>query len=976
MIILKKLKKLLCTAFAVAAGVLSTPATSKATLAAGESDLFLCFRATGGQGANTDYLVNIGPASPFLTAGGSISVDTGGAGHLLTDLNTIYGNDWKTRADVFWSVSGVQKAAGNGFPTNTMFASRAQETAGTPSTPWTRPTAFSAGAPALKMVAMREPGFTAGTTDNGSQTQSGDKALIQSTNAINSYASYMPGGVNTTGSTAFGYFAGATTIEGNFGAGTAGAILDIYQLIPAAGNLPALRFGSFQLNDNAELTFTSGFTTQAQFASANASVNEDAGSVTLTVNRGGDTSAAFTLNLSTTSGTAVDGTDFTGQTNTPVAFATGDASKTVNVAILNRPGFQGNRTFSATITVASGAVQVIAPSTISINIVETAPEPPVLSLSAATFSVAENVASGNATVTVNRSGPTNIATSVSLSTTDGTAVAGTDYTAQTNTAVNFAIGEATKNVDIPVAVRAGFQGDRAFTVTISNPTNGATLGTLATATVTIQDSEPNPAGTIAFSASTYETNASAPFNVTLNRTLGTTGAVEATVAVVGVGTLTIGEDFTINPTTVAFADGQATATVAIQFTAGAGPLPGNINLQITGATNGASVGTPSTTTVNVTSSQVTLVSGTYMGLIVPTGETPPAGNLHNASGLLSVKILSNGNFTGKVLIGGATLPFTGKFNPDGTATFKPGTSATRLLATKGKTPVTFGDLTLRFDGENVSATIGEIAVVIAHHAAFSASAPVDSRFLVNKGKYTGILPSKEQDVLGAADFPQGTGVGNISVSKTGKFTFKGKLADGTPLTMSGSLASDYTVPLYAALYAKKGSIGGVVKLDDTPTESDLSGTDFLWLRPAQTKAPVYLAGWPTGVKIDLLGATYAASKTASALPNLGAENPTTGNADLQFAAGLLTSDQNFAVNVSVKNKVTNVLPPDKTYKVTIAAPTGAVTGFFLHTDTKKTAFKGIIYQAGPDAGAFGYFLSTPVKNGPAGESGSVVLVAQ
>jgi len=409
-------------------------------------------------------------------------------------------------------------------------------------------------------------------------------------------------------------------------------------------------------------------------------------------------------------------------------------------------------------------------------------------------------------------------------------------------------------------------------------------------------------------------------------------------------------------------------------------LPGNINLQLSGATNGASVGTPSTATVNVASTQVTLVTGSYTGLIVPTGETPPGNDLHNASGLLTVKISPNGNFSGKALIGGATLPFAGKFNPNGTASFKPASSATFPLVKKGKVPVTFGNLALSFDGEGIAATIGEIAVATADRAAFDGKTSlVDPRFLINKGKYTGILPSKEQDVLLVTEFPQGHGIGNITVTKQGKFTFKGRLADGTPLTMSGPLASNYTVPLYAALYAKKGSIGGVVTLDDTQAESDLSGTDFLWLRPAQTKAPVYLAGWPAGVKIDLLGATYVVSKTASVLPNLGAENPTTGNAEIQFAAGKLPSPapDPFDLNISIKNKVTNVPTTDKTRKVTISASTGAVTGFFFHTgDQKKAAFKGVIYQKGPEAGAFGYFLSAAVKNGPAGESGSVVLVAK
>jgi hypothetical protein len=975
MIILKRLKQFLCALSAAAAGILSTPVTSEAALEANERDLFLCFRA----GDGTGYMVNIGSASQFSSATGSITVDIGG--NLAANLDAALGDGWETRADVMWSISGVQKTAGEDLPANTMFASRAQPVAGTPSTPWNRPSAFGAGAPALKMETMRSR-FITGTT--AGQTEVDPNELKQDPEDLNGYVQYQPGGDNTSGLTAFGYFTnGALGIENHFGprgegepTGTAGSVLDLYQLIPGSG--AGTRIGTFQLNDSGTLTFTSGISTQALFASATASVNEDAGNVTLTINRTGDTNAAFTLNFSTSNGNAIDGTDFTGQTNTAVAFASGDTSKTVNVAITNRAGFQGNRTFTATISVASGSVQVVSPTTATITIVETSPEPSVLALSAASYDVAENVASGNVTVTVNRSGPSDTATSVSLSTTEGTALAGTDYTAQTNTAVNFAIGETTKNVDIAITNRTGFQGNRDFTVAISAPSNGATLGTPATATVTIQETDPNPAGTIAFSASTYNVTTASNAVITLNRTLGTTGAVSVNVSVVGGGTLIVGEDFTFGPGNgnVQFADGQATADVTIQFTAAVAPLPGTINLQLSDGTNGVTIGTPNTATVNVASTQVTLVSGTYTGLIVPTNEAPPAGNLHNASGLLSVKLTSTGKFSGKVLIGGATLPFAGVFNPDGTATFKVGSSPTFALVKKGKTPVTFGNLTLLFTGDKILATIDNVAVAAAQRAAFDGKTNlVAPNYLLNKGKYTGILPSKGQDELGTAVYPQGHGIGNITVTKQGKFTFKGKLADGTPLSMSGPLAADYTVPLYKALYANKGSIGGVVTLDDvTHADSDLLGIEFLWLRPAQTKAPVYLAGWPGGVKIDLLGAKYATSTTASVIPNLNAEDPA-GNAMLEFAAGELTADLIFDVNVSTKNKVTNVPPTDKTRKVTISAPTGNATGFFFHPDkAKKTAFKGIVYQKGPDAGVFGYFLSAPVKGGPAGQSGSVILV--
>src|SRR6185369_12761833 len=61
--------------------------------------------------------------------------------------------------------------------------------------------------------------------------------------------------------------------------------------------------------------------------------------------------------------------------------------------------------------------------------------------SAPAYSVHEDDAAGDATITVNRSGATNVPASVDYATSDGTAtVAGSDYTSATGT-LSFAAGE-------------------------------------------------------------------------------------------------------------------------------------------------------------------------------------------------------------------------------------------------------------------------------------------------------------------------------------------------------------------------------------------------------------------------------------------------------------------------------------------------------------------------------------------------------
>lgn len=104
-----------------------------------------------------------------------------------------------------------------------------------------------------------------------------------------------------------------------------------------------------------------------------------------------------------------------------------------------------------------------------------------LSFSPTTYTVDEG--DGTATITVIRTGGTTNAVTVTYATTDGTAVSPTDYAATSGT-LTFGPGVTSQTITVPIVSDPIGEPAETFTVTLSNPTNGATIGS-GTATVTI-----------------------------------------------------------------------------------------------------------------------------------------------------------------------------------------------------------------------------------------------------------------------------------------------------------------------------------------------------------------------------------------------------------------------------------------------------------------------------------------------------------
>ena len=119
-------------------------------------------------------------------------------------------------------------------------------------------------------------------------------------------------------------------------------------------------------------------------------------------------------------------------------------------------------------------------------IIGQATQPGVLAFSNAAYTIGED--GGGVTITVTRTGGSDGAVSVDYATSDGTATAGSDYTATSGT-LNFADGDAaSKTFTVAISQDAILEGNETVNLTLSNATGGAALGQ-SSATLTIMDDE-------------------------------------------------------------------------------------------------------------------------------------------------------------------------------------------------------------------------------------------------------------------------------------------------------------------------------------------------------------------------------------------------------------------------------------------------------------------------------------------------------
>jgi uncharacterized repeat protein (TIGR01451 family)/uncharacterized delta-60 repeat protein len=330
-----------------------------------------------------------------------------------------------------------------------------------------------------------------------------------------------------------------------------------------------------------------------EFAQGVYGVLENGTNAVITVQRlGGEgTNAQTTVSVvfSTSNGTALAGTNYTGVT-TNLIFPLGESFETVTIPIINGTQVGGNTIVNLNLSDPTPASTGLGPQASAILVITNVNT--AVNFAAQTYNQSENAPGSNAIIAVVRIGNPNNTVGVTVYTgTNGTATPNVDYTPTTNFLV-FNPGVMTNYFLVPVLGATNMFGSQTVDLEMSNPSN-TFLGSPSSATLYLNSVNNGP-GVLSFSQPSYSIVApgTGVTNevITIVRTDGSLSNVDVTFTTSN-GTAVAGIEYASIQTNVVFPDDTFTETVSIPVYAqpDAGPAT-TVYMTLSNPQNGATIG--------------------------------------------------------------------------------------------------------------------------------------------------------------------------------------------------------------------------------------------------------------------------------------------------------------------------------------------------------------------------------------------------
>ncbi|TXT25381.1 MAG: Na-Ca exchanger/integrin-beta4, partial [Planctomycetota bacterium] len=369
-------------------------------------------------------------------------------------------------------------------------------------------------------------------------------------------------------------------------------------------------------------------------------------------------SQIVTVNFSTSNGTAAEGMDFVGKTNTLTFLPGGPLVQFIAVGVTGDNLSEPDETFFANLSDPVGATLGRNQATGTIT-----DDDPVPSISIQSATVAEGNGATNAVFTMILSSPSGLPVTVSFAATNQTAVADSDYLPAQGT-VRFDPGVTNQTIRIPIIGDAIHEDSETFLVRLSAAQN-ATIS-VGEAIGSILDDDPLTEISIA-DATVIEGNSgiiNAVFLVTLSAPSGVPVTVNLATAD---DTALAGKDYSRFESTLAFAPGQTNLTFTV-------PVLGDLSNE-SNEVFLIRLASPTNATIAKTEGRALIIDDDPLPVLTINGGSVPEGNTSVTSAEFNVVLFPASGQT--VTVSFATADGTATAPGDyaslsGTLTFVPG----------------------------------------------------------------------------------------------------------------------------------------------------------------------------------------------------------------------------------------------------------------------------------------------------------------
>ena len=545
---------------------------------------------------------------------------------------------------------------------------------------------------------------------------------------------------------------------------------------------------------------------------------------------------------------------------------------------------------------------------------------PLPALSIGDASAAEGD-SGSATLdfTVTLDSAATATVTVEWATSDGTATAGTDYTAGSGT-LTFGAGDSSRMVSVTVLGDEVDEPDETFTVTLTNP-SGATLGD-ATATGTITNDDDDPTVTLVLTpASITEAGGASTVTATLDHpsseaTTVTVSASPVSPAVAGDYTLSGNLDLTI-------AAGATTSTGTVTITA--------VDNDVAAAAKEVTVSATATNSQGITAPQnVTLTITDDEEVSLPTVSVAPVASPVVESEDAQFTVTRTGVTTGALTV---------RYNVIETgAMVRSGDKGAQTVDFSGNTASVTVTVPTVFD--NIHERNSRVTVTLTADAAYELGTDATARVLVKDdddspatGTVTVTGTAREGETLTADTSSLADEDGGLDTAAY-VYQWVRTPAGGGDADISGATSETY-VPVSA-------DAGATLKVRVTVTDDEGHEATFTSApTSAVTALPVLSIGdtsvdeGDTGsATLDFTVTLSRAATEAVTVDWATSDGTATAGTDYTAGDGTVTfsiGDSSKTVSVTVAGD--NVDEPNETFTVTLSNPSGATIGDGAATGT-------------------------------------------